>query len=122
MKKTVGIISIAIGAGILGLWGMLLITGNVPELVSAPISITFHLIAELSMGILMLISGIALLKASKWSSWLFVLSSGLVIYAVINSAGYYGQFGNWPMVMMFMGLLGITIILNILIIRSELKH
>ena len=118
MKKVIGIISIIIGLGILGLWGMLLLTGNVPELVSAPISITFHLIAEFSMGILMLISGIALLCRARWASWLFVLSSGLVIYAVINSAGYYGQAGNWAMVGMFMGLLVVTVVLGALLIKS----
>ncbi len=119
MKKVIGSISVIIGISIIGLWVMLLLTDNVPELVTAPISITFHLIAEFSMGALMMISGIALLCKAKWSPWLFVLSSGLVIYAVVNSAGYYGQASNWAMVGMFMGLLVVTVVLDVLLIKSE---
>ncbi len=105
MKKMAGVYSILLGVSIMGLWSMLLSTGNVPELKTALISIAFHMAAETIMGILLLMSGVALIKDSKNGVSLFVLSNGLVIYSVVNSAGYYGEKGQWIMVAMFMAIL-----------------
>ena len=81
---------------------MLIVTGNVPEFSTEPVAIAFHLTAELSMGVLALISGIMMLVGKKYANALYLVSSGLVIYAVINSSGYYGNLGQWGMVIMFM--------------------
>ena len=86
-----GIYAIVIGIGIIGLWLMLYLTKQIPELNSEPIAIVFHMTAETTMGILSLLSGIFLLIGLSWAPYFFVLSMGLVLYAVINSAGYYGQ-------------------------------
>jgi hypothetical protein len=96
-----GIYAIIIGIGIIGLWTMLLRTKQVPESKTEPIAIRFHIAAEMVMGILSLISGIFLLIGLSWAYFLFILAMGLVIYAVINSAGYYGQRKQWPFVIMF---------------------
>ena len=96
-----GIYAIVIGIGIIGLWTMLLLTKQVPELNTEPVAITFHITAEIIMGILSLISGIFLLIDLSWAPYFFILAMGLVIYAVINSAGYYGQKKQWTFVIMF---------------------
>ncbi|MFW9877100.1 MAG: hypothetical protein ACFFG0_28755 [Candidatus Thorarchaeota archaeon] len=96
-----GIYAIVIGIGIIGLWTMLLRTNQVPELQIAPVAIKFHITAEMIMGILSLLSGIFLLVGFSWASYFFILAMGLVIYAVINSAGYYGQRKQWSFVIMF---------------------
>ena len=96
-----GIYAIVIGIGIIGLWTMLLLTNQVPELRTEPIAIKFHITAELIMGILSLFSGIFLLIGFLWAPLIFILAMGLVIYAVINSAGYYGQKKQWSFVIMF---------------------
>lgn len=101
MKKIVDIYSICLGGSIIGLWTVLLISGNVPELITDPIAISFHLLAEASMGILLIISGIALKKKKNWGKLLFILANGFVMYSVINSSGYYGGKGEWAMVIMF---------------------
>lgn len=62
MKKVAGIYSICLGGSIIGLWTVLLVSGNVPEISTDPIAISFHLLAEASMGILLIISGVALKK------------------------------------------------------------
>ena len=90
-----------IGVGIVGLWAMLLQTKQVPELKTEPVAIKFHMTAEMTMGILSLMSGVFLLIGFSWAPHFFILGQGLVIYAVINSAGYYGQKKQWPFVMMF---------------------
>ena len=80
---------------------MLLRTKQVPELETEPVAIKFHITAEMTMGILSLMSGIFLLIGLSLSTYFFILAQGLVIYAVINAAGYYGQRKQWPFVIMF---------------------
>ena len=95
--------------GIIGLWIMLLRSKQVPELESEPVAIKFHITAEMVMGVLSLISGIFLLVGLSWAPYLFILAMGLVIYAVINSAGYYAQKKQYSFVIMF----GIILIFSI---------
>ncbi len=80
---------------------MLYLTKQIPELETDPIAIAFHITAETIMGILSLLSGIFLLIGFSWAPYFFILAIGLVIYAVINSAGYYGQKKQWSIVIMF---------------------
>jgi len=96
-----GIYAIVIGLGIIGLWLMLYLTNQIPELKTEPVAIKFHITAEMIMGILSLLSGIFLLVGLSWAPYFFILAMGLVIYAVINSAGYYGQKKQWSFVIMF---------------------
>jgi len=98
---------------------MLLTTGNVPELEIEPISIYFHIIAELLMGLLLLISGIGLLIKQKWGNLLFVLSNGLLIYSVINSSGYYGDKNEWAMVIVFMLILVLSVAFSLITIKES---
>lgn len=96
-----GVYAIVIGIGILGLWIMLLLTKQVPELETEPIAIKFHIAAESAMGLISILSGIFLLVNLTWAPYIFALAMGLIIYAVINSAGYYGQKEQWSFVIMF---------------------
>jgi hypothetical protein len=86
-----GIFAIIIGVGIIGLWLMLYLTNQIPELETETVAIKFHITVEMTMGVLSLLSGIFHLIGFSWASYFFILAMGLVIYAVINSAGYYGQ-------------------------------
>ena len=107
-----GIYAIVVGLGIIGLWIMLLMTKQVPELETEPVAIKFHITAEITMGILSLLSGIFLLMGVSWAPYFFILAMGLVIYAVINSSGYYGQIKQWSFVIMF----GIILIASIILV------
>jgi len=113
-----GIYATLLGIGIIGLWTMLVLTKQVPELTSEPVAIKFHITAEITMGILSLVSGILLLAGLSWAPYLFILAMGLVIYAVINSSGYYGQRKQWLFVIMFGIILITSVILVILNIFS----
>ncbi len=106
-----GIYAVIIGIGIIGLWMMLLVTKQVPELETEPVAIAFHITAESVMGALSLLSGIFLLIELPWAPYLFILAMGLVIYAVINSAGYYSEKKEWFFVIMFGIILCASIIL-----------
>ncbi|WP_105616291.1 hypothetical protein [Vallitalea okinawensis] len=120
MKKLVGVYSVLLGISIMGLWTMLLTTGNVPELDTEPICLYFHLTAEILMGILLVLSGIGLIKKSRWGKSLFVLSTGMVIYSVINAAGYYANNSEWTMVIMFMVILVLSILFTLVQFKDYL--
>ena len=113
-----GIYAIIIGIGIIGLWTMLLRTNRVPELKTESVAIKFHITAEMTMGILSLLSGIFLLIGLSWAPYFFILAMGLIIYAVINSSGYYGQRNQWSFVIMFGIILTASVSLTILNIFS----
>jgi len=111
-----GIYAIVMGIGILGLWLMLYLTKQIPELKTEPVAIAFHVAAETLMGALSLLSGIFLLIGFSWAPYFFILAMGLVIYAVINSAGYYGQKKQWSFVIMF----GIILIASVSLVILNL--
>jgi hypothetical protein len=111
-----GIYAIVIGIAIVGLWIMLVLTNQVPELESEPIAIKFHITAEITMGILSLISGIVLLIGLDWAPYLFICAMGLVIYAVINAAGYYGQRKQWSFVILF----GLILIASVILVTLNI--
>ena len=101
MRKVTAMFCVIIGTAMIGLWGMLLGTGNVPELETEPFAIAFHLLAEIATAVILLVSGYGIFAGRKWSSKLFPLSMGALFYTVINSAGFYAQSGDFAMVIMF---------------------
>jgi hypothetical protein len=99
--KFAAIYALCVGALMLVQWAFFLLTGNVPELQSAPWSIAFHLAAEFLTAIMLIISGRMLLKQHSLGKHVFFVSIGMVIYAMVNSAGYFAQSGDWVFVAMF---------------------
>jgi hypothetical protein len=92
---------ILVGVLMLVQWGSFLATGQVPELRAAPLRIAFHLAGEGLTAMGLFISGIALLKRKSWAKKVYLVVSGMLIYSVIASPGYFAQQGQWPMVAMF---------------------
>ncbi|KUO76396.1 MAG: hypothetical protein APF77_06775 [Clostridia bacterium BRH_c25] len=98
IRKIAAVYSILIGISVLCMWGMIILTGGIIE---GPIQISFHLVSEFLMAILLIISGIGLLKSKKYGNKVFFISNGMLIYSVLNAAGYYGQQSNFAMLFMF---------------------
>jgi hypothetical protein len=96
---------IVVGLLILGQWAFFLITGAVPELESAPISIGFHMGAELILALVLIAGGIAVLQSRRWGGKALLVALGMAIYSEINSPGYFAQQGIWALVGMFAVLL-----------------
>ena len=101
MKKVISIIYIVIGVGIIGLWIMLLSTNQVPELETELASIVFHIVIELTMAMMCIITGLSLIRKYSWSTGVLLVTNGMLIYSVINSSGYYVELQNYGMVGMF---------------------
>lgn len=101
IKKIAAIYAIIIGIAMIGMWITFLVTEQVPEVTTAPVKITYHLIAEFLTAILLLIGGFGLYTNRGWGFHLYLISMGMLLYTVIVSAGYYGNLGDMAMVGMF---------------------
>ena len=93
--------AIVVGAGMIGQWLVFLATGQVPELVTEPLRIRFHLAAEFATALALLVGGLALLTGQAWDRWFYLLAMGMLLYTVIVSPGYFAQKGQWAFVGMF---------------------
>lgn len=109
-SSLVAIYTILVGFAMIGMWTMLLATNQMPELHEKPKEATFHLIAEISTAVLLVISGIGLLLGSEWARTLSPISLGMLLYSVIYAAGFYAHQDNLPMATMFIVLTILTII------------
>lgn len=98
--------SLGLGAGILGLWTMLLVTKQVPEIRRRDRAVYFHISAETATGIALVAAGGSAIfeGGARWTLGLLAAALGAVLYSTINSPGYYAQQRKWGAVAMFGGL------------------
>jgi hypothetical protein len=96
---------IIVGFGMIVQWSLSIISGGVPEFRTAPWAIAFHLAAELSTALLLIVGGISTLRSTASGKMTLLVGLGMVIYSEIVSPGYFAQLGQWPMVGMFVILL-----------------
>jgi hypothetical protein len=99
--RLVGGFQLVVGVAILGLWTVLLATGQVPEVEAGQADIWFHLAAEAVLATLLLVAGTAALRRSEVAPLLSGLAFGALVYSSVNSAGYYADRAEWAMVAMF---------------------
>ena len=112
----IAVYSVLIGLLMIGFWVFALSKNLVPP-EEKPWSITFHVIAEFSTAILLIVSGVGLWLGSEWGRTLSPLALGLLLYAVINSPGYYAQKNNMPMLAMFIVLILLTVAAIIALVK-----
>ncbi len=107
--RSVVLSSLIIGISIIIQWVFFLMTENVPELQSEPLSILFHITIEGITALTLIGSAILLHKNRPKVSYLAVFAQGMLAYTVVNSAGYFAQSGDWPFVAFFAVLLYFSI-------------
>ena len=110
--KIVGYYSIFIGIALIAMWTMILLTQIPPE---GKTELTFHLLSEFIMALICLFCGILMLVNRPVGKFLNVLGLGMVIYSVLNAAGYYGERNELQTMIMFIVLListSLAIIIN----------
>jgi len=108
--RSIAYYCIVVGA-LMGIqWLFFLVTGNVPELETEPLAIGFHLVAELVTAVALILAGIGLLRRASRALPVTLLALGMLLYTVINSAGYFAEQGVWVVVGMF----GVLLILTLL--------
>ena len=92
---------IIVGFLMIAQWTFTILAGSVPEFQTEPWRISFHLAAEFSTALVLIIGGFAALRSAHWGKDLLLVGLGMVIYSEIVSPGYFAQLGQWPMVAMF---------------------
>jgi hypothetical protein len=109
------VFAITVGFGMIGQWLASYKEGKIPELKTEPIRIGFHIVAEMTTAMILLLSGIFLLIGAAVGQTLFLVAVGMLFYTCIVSPGYFAQQGNWAWLIMFstlivMGIIGIILI------------
>ena len=104
----------------IGQWSLHLVKKQVPELQIEPYSIAFHFVGEFITAIALLIGGIGLLIETCWSEEIYFIATGMLIYTVIVSPGYFAQKGDWRMVGMFAVISILTLVGLGLVLAEEL--
>jgi hypothetical protein len=100
--------SIIVGLGMIGMWTVSLVRRQVPELKDERVRIGFHLAGEFLTAIALLVGGAALLLDVPWATGASLASMGMLLYTTVVSPGYFGQRGQWPMVVFF----GVLVVLT----------
>jgi hypothetical protein len=109
-----------VGLLMIAQWTFSVFSGSVPELQSEPWRIAFHLAAEFTTAVMLIVGGIALLKSIAGSKQVLILGLGMVIYSEIVSPGYFAQLNQWAFVAMFaILLLGAAIAVRQLVTHEQ---
>jgi len=115
-RKTIAIYSIFVGVAMLGIWIVQLLTGQAPELQTAPTEIAMAITADWLTAITLLVAGVGLLSQRNWAYKLYLFALGMLVYSVLISAGYFGQSGNTIFVILF----AVLFILSALFVSSNI--
>lgn len=111
------VFALVVGIGMLIQWGLSFASKQIPELHSEPIRIVFHLAGEATTAILLIISGMGLLRSALWAPTIFYIAAGMLMYTAIVSPGYFAQQGNWKW-LIFFGAILVLAVVALLIVSS----
>ena len=107
-RRLSAVYTIIVGCLMLAMWGMLVFTNQVPYLNTPQLEIKLHILTETLTAMLLILGGVTVLR--NWNhTEIHYVSQGMLIYAVINSSGYYIDLGELGMVIMFGALLVCTV-------------
>jgi hypothetical protein len=106
----------------IGQWFVFIATGQVPELESEVLRILFHLAGEGITAIGLVWGGVSLLRKDTYSHAIYLLFSGMLLYSIIVSPGYFAQLGQWEFVAMFAILCILTIISTVAVAKDFLSQ
>lgn len=116
IRKVVSYYSIFIGVAVISMWTMILLKQEIPE---GRTEMSYHLFSEFLMAAVCVLSGVLWLSERRAGKTLNTLGLGMVMYSVLNAAGYYGERDNVPMMVMFSIIFVLTTFAVILNLRAE---
>ena len=114
-RKIAGSYSIILGVAVIILWFFIFKNQNIPE---GKTALFFHVFSEFLMAFTCILSGIMMLRKTPYAKPVNLLALGMVIYSVLNAAGYYGGKGDLAMLFLFSVLFVLTLVVAILSLRS----
>jgi len=123
IRTVASIYSIAVGTLMVLMWSVLYFSDSIPELLKEPYRIFMHLIGEFTTAFVLMAGGIGLYWERKWGYNIYLLGTGMLIYTLIVSSGYYLQNKNLEFVGMFVLLFIITmkLLISFLKLNKEMN-
>jgi hypothetical protein len=116
-SKIIGYYSIFLFIAITGYWIITLKGHGYSE---GKIEITFHVFSELLMAFICLISGLLILLNQSMGRKLNIVGLSMILYSVLNAAGYFGQHNEWKMAIMFLALFILSLtVLTMLLFKNS---
>jgi hypothetical protein len=103
------VFAFVVGLGMIGQWGLSAVRGQIPEIKTEPIRISFHLAAEFTTALALLAGALGLFLETDWARDLYLVAAGMLLYTAIVSPGYFVQKGQ----KMWLAVFGVLIILNL---------
>jgi len=110
--------TIIVGVLMMSMWTILVFTGQVPYLDTPQMEIKLHIFTELLTSGALILGGISVLRDWTLFNRLHYVSQGMLIYAIINSSGYYIDLGETAIAAMF-GVLLIGTLASLLVFKQE---
>jgi hypothetical protein len=83
------------------MWSILLVSRQVPVLDTRPVEAALHLTAEFLTALVLILAGAGQLTGQRWGRPAYLVSMGMLLYSVINSAGYFAQTGQLTFIGMY---------------------
>ena len=96
----------------LTLWTVLWAIGAIPEMMTKPWEIAMHLTAEFTTAGLLIVSGVALWFNARWAKRVNVFATGMLVYSLIQSPGYYLEKNAMIFVLMIAVVFLLTVVLS----------
>ena len=112
MKTVVSVYSVTVGVAMLALWSFLWATGTIPEMTERPWEIAMHLTAEFTTAGLLIVSGAGLWFGAPWATRINVFASGMLVYSLVQSPGYYLQRNAMISVLLFAVVFLLTVVIS----------
>ncbi len=118
-NKIIGIYSLVLGIAIIGMWLVILSGTTLPE---GRTELSFHLASEFLMATFCIISGILVLRRKHPGRLVNMAALGMVIYSVLNAAGYYGERGETAAMIMFIVMVLLSLVVFMLHFPAEKEN
>jgi peptidoglycan/LPS O-acetylase OafA/YrhL len=119
LRRATALFAIAVGAMMFAQWAFFLGAGEVTELDTEPIRISFHLAAEFLTAAALVVAGVGLTKGKTWAFPALMLALGMLSYTIVVSPGYFAQDGEYIFVAMFAVLWILTLALIFIAVKRE---
>ena len=123
LRRTAAGYTIIVGLAMIGLWIMLLMTGQDPqlqtELRTIPIAISMAITSDFLTAAVLIAAGFGLIMNSEWAAKVFLLAMGFLFYSVVNAAGLYGQRGDIPFISMFAVIFVLAVVFTVLALQKR---
>ncbi len=99
--KSRAIFSILMGVALLSTWIVMFAIGQVPEILTKPLSTSLLLVAEFLTAAALIGGGYGVLTHRNWGNLANLVALGMLLYCVVNYIGVLAEQGNRPAVIWF---------------------